>query len=233
MSSHRSPAGLLLLALAIGMAAGCGGSTSPATGASPAATPGTSAGASTGASPGPAGGAGPTASATPTSAGASTAAAGAIPAGGSAGASPAGPGRCHTAGLAVTVRDLSPGAGQRYAALVLTNRSGADCTSYGYVGMQLLDANRRPVPTNLVRDRTPAPRSVLLLPGASAWTLLHWTVVPGAHESGRRCEPTPAYAEVTPPDETTQLVAAWLGGSVCQSGRIDTTALAAGTGPAS
>ena len=71
---------------------------------------------------------------------------------------PAATPRCHTGDLAATLRALSPGAGQRYAALVLTNSSGHACQVYGYVGMLLLDVSHQPVPTNVVRSSPPGPR---------------------------------------------------------------------------
>jgi len=129
-------------------------------------------------------------------------------------------------------RGLSPGAGQRYAALVLTNRSGHPCQTFGYVGMQLLDSAGRPAPTRVTRARPPAPTVLTLAPDGSAFTVLHWTVVPGAGEPATGdCEPDPAAAQVTPPDETTQQVVAWTLGPVCQLGAVDTVALAGGAGP--
>jgi hypothetical protein len=86
---------------------------------------------------------------------------------------PAGPGRCHTADLTAGLHHLDPGAGQRYDVLALTNRSTSTCRVYGYGGVQLLDAARRPLPTHQMRGRYAPPRLVLLRPGASAYSLLH------------------------------------------------------------
>jgi Domain of unknown function (DUF4232) len=146
---------------------------------------------------------------------------------------PAGPDRCHTADLAARVRQLDSAAGQRYAALTLTNRSTRTCRIYGYGGVQLLDAARRPVPTTQVRDRTAAPHLVTLAPGASAFSRLHWGVVvsTGDRQTGT-CEPTPAYLQVIPPDETQPIIVGWTFGPVCQRGRIEQTAYALGSGPA-
>ncbi len=130
--------------------------------------------------------------------------------------------RCHTSQLSVSFRPGEPGAGQRYATLVLTNHSKT-CSVYGYVGIQLLNAQRLPLPTNVVRNRTQPPRQVVLSPGQSAFSALHWTVVNGPGEpSDRQCEPTPSYIEVTPPDEMDFLLTRWDGGYVCLHGRIDT-----------
>jgi hypothetical protein len=143
-----------------------------------------------------------------------------------------GPGRCHTADLTAGLHQLDPGAGQRYDVLVLTNRSTSSCRVYGYGGIQLLDAARRPLPTQQLRGRYAPPRLVLLGPGASAHSVLHWTVVPDNAEGLTwPCEPTPSYLLVTPPDETRPLTVVWSSGSVCQHGQIDQPAYAPGTGP--
>jgi hypothetical protein len=144
---------------------------------------------------------------------------------------PAGPGRCHTADLTARLRDLDSAAGSRYEALALTNRSTRTCGVYGYGGVQLLDAARRPLPTHQVRDRLAPPHLVLLRPGASAYSRLHWSVVPADTESVTGpCEPTPTYLLITPPDETQPITVAW-SAEVCSHGRIAQTAYAPGTAP--
>ena len=50
----------------------------------------------------------------------------------------AGPSECRTADLSVQLKPGSPGAGQRYATVVLTNTSGHTCTVTGYGGLALL-----------------------------------------------------------------------------------------------
>ncbi|MBV9390206.1 MAG: DUF4232 domain-containing protein [Chroococcidiopsidaceae cyanobacterium CP_BM_ER_R8_30] len=138
----------------------------------------------------------------------------------------ASPSRCHTSQLSVSFKPGSPGAGQRYATLVLTNHSSKTCRIYGYVGMQLLDAQHLPLPTNVVRNTTQPPRRFLLSPGKSAFSTLHWTVVNGPGEpSNRQCEPTPSYVEVTPPNEMDFLLTRWNFGFVCLHGRIGTSPL--------
>ena len=130
--------------------------------------------------------------------------------------------RCHTADLAATLKRGSPGAGQRYATVVLRNRSAHRCTVFGYVGAQLVDVRGRPLPTRIVRDRTRAPRRVTLAPGRSATSLLHWSAIAGPGEPQRApCEPPPRTIRITPPDETTQLTMRWRFGPVCERGRID------------
>jgi len=145
---------------------------------------------------------------------------------------PPGPGRCHTADLTAGLHQLDPGAGQRYDVLVLTNRSTSSCRVYGYGGIQLLDAARRPLPTQQLRGRYAPPQLVLLRPGASAHSVLHWTVVPDNAEGQTwPCQPTPSYLLVTPPDETQPITVVWSSGSVCQHGQIAQPAYAPGTGP--
>ncbi|MDQ6875696.1 MAG: DUF4232 domain-containing protein [Actinomycetota bacterium] len=119
----------------------------------------------------------------------------------------------------------SPGAGQRYATIVLTNHGSSICLLYGYGGMQLLDAARHPLPTKMHRVASPAPRRIEFRPGASASSQLHWTAVPGSEDvAGPACQPVPAFAEITPPDQRDFLMVAWSMGSVCQQGSIDQNA---------
>lgn len=141
------------------------------------------------------------------------------------------PGWADTTSLSVHVRGLSPGAGQRYAAVVLTNKTDSAVRTEGYVGLQLRNARGEAVPTKVVRDpgRTP---QLTLKPGQSVYTLLHWTVVPADGEP-TKAERNPTRLEVTPPDAHRHLTTAWTLGEVLQHGRIDVTPLAKGTGPAS
>jgi hypothetical protein len=139
------------------------------------------------------------------------------------------PAQCSTADLAAQLRAGSPGAGQRYATIVLTNTSGRTCTVGGYGGMALLGAPGQGVPTDLHRNSSPAPSTVSLAPGGSARSLLHWTVVPAPDESGTACEPSAVTAVVTPPNQTTAALRPWTLGVVCQHGRIDQAAYVAGS----
>jgi len=95
--------------------------------------------------------------------------------------------------------------------------------------VQLLDAVHRPLPTHQVRDRSIPPHLVLLRPGASASSLLHWSPVPDNTESQTEpCQPTPAYLLVTPPDETQPITLAWSSSEACSHGRIIQGAYTAG-----
>jgi Domain of unknown function (DUF4232) len=137
--------------------------------------------------------------------------------------------QCHTADLSGQLKPGSPGAGQRYATVVLTNTSGHTCTIGGYGGLGLLGAPREGVPTDLRRVASPAPTTVTLAPGGSARSLLHWTVIAAVDEPGATCEPTPATVVVTPPNQTTALLQPWTFGPVCQHGLIWQNAYVAGS----
>ena len=134
---------------------------------------------------------------------------------------PAGPARCHSSDLTATLRLDGAAAGNRYATLALTNGTSHPCRVFGYGGLQLLDADRRPVPTRQYRDPTQPPTLVTVTPGHSVSTLLHWGAVPSGSEPEQgQCEPEASFLSVIPPDETTALVVDWTGGPVCEQGRI-------------
>jgi Protein of unknown function (DUF4232) len=144
----------------------------------------------------------------------------------------AGSGRCRTEGLKVRISTAGPAAGQRFAFLTLTNTSGSACHVRGYVGMLLLTASDRPIPTNLERLSPPGPQTVVLRPGGSAYARLQWTVVPGVREPAHgACAPTPGLAWITPPDERAHLVVAWSQGVVCGGGHVSATPLRPGAAP--
>jgi hypothetical protein len=131
--------------------------------------------------------------------------------------------------LAALVTMGSPGAGQRYAFLVLTNASGITCLLFGFPGMELQTAALTPIPTQVIRGPA-TPHLVTLAPGKAAYSLLHWTVVPATDETGTPCEPAPAALIVTPPDEVPTLTTPWPGDSVCQHGQIDVSPFKLGNG---
>jgi hypothetical protein len=59
-----------------------------------------------------------------------------------------------------------------------------------YVGLQLIGAAGTKLPTSVIRERRPGPRSITLRPGKSAWTRIHWTAAAGAGEPATApCEP--------------------------------------------
>jgi hypothetical protein len=137
--------------------------------------------------------------------------------------------QCSTADLSAQLKAGSPGAGQRYATIVLTNTSGRTCTVGGYGGLGLLGAPGQGVPTDLRRVASPAPTTITLAPGGSARSLLHWTVVPASNENSGTCEPAAVTAVVTPPNQTSALLRSWTFGPVCQHGLIQQNAYVAGS----
>jgi len=145
-----------------------------------------------------------------------------------AGASSTAP-ECRTAELSARLLPGSPGAGQRYATVVLTNAGRHTCSITGYGGLALLGAPGQGVPTDLRRVPSPAPHTVVLAPGASARSLLHWGAVPADDENGGACEPTATAVVVTPPDETTALLRPWSSGPVCRHGLIEQNAYVPGS----
>jgi len=138
---------------------------------------------------------------------------------------------CSTADLSVQLEPGSPGAGQRYATVVLTNASSSTCMIYGYGGLALLGAPGQGVPTDVRRDADPAPQTVSLARGASARSLLHWGVVPADDERGAECEPTATTVVVTPPGQTSAALLPWTFGPVCQHGLIRQNAYVPGSDP--
>jgi uncharacterized protein DUF4232 len=135
------------------------------------------------------------------------------------------PPRCGADALAGELRAGDPGAGQRYATLLVRNTSGSICTLYGYGGLELVDAANEPLPTELHRTSDPEPRTVTLAPGETAAKNLHWGAVPGEDEpTTGPCEPTADHLDVIPPDGTGRFQVPWSFGPVCQQGRIDGSA---------
>lgn len=195
--------GILVAAAALVGVAGCGGgdgttigSARPASGSTAASTPAPASA--------PAG-----STADPTGSGSS----GTGSSGGEGGPSSS---RCHTSELTASVKESDAAAGNRYATLLLTNRSQRTCTVFGYGGLQPLDAAKKQLPITLTRDTGGPATPVRLAPGANVGRTIHWGAVP----SGSQPCPTPAYASIIPPDETDPLVIGWSLGPVC-GGRMD------------
>jgi hypothetical protein len=121
----------------------------------------------------------------------------------------------------------SPGAGQRYATLELTNRGSSPCTVHGYGGLGLAGPDSEQLPTRQVRVSDPAPTTVTLQPGHSVSAQLHWGAVAGPGDSRTgNCQPVPSTLQVIPPDETEALSVRWDQGPVCEGGTIEQKAYA-------
>ena len=136
---------------------------------------------------------------------------------------------CPTEALTVSIRQLSPAAGNRYAALVVTNTSRDACRTRGWPGLQFVDGEGARLPTDTVWDRAHEAPALTLPPSGRAYSRLHWAVVPGEADEGP-C-PAPAALHVIPPDQRTATTAAWSHGEVCGAGRITATAFTQGAGP--
>jgi hypothetical protein len=130
--------------------------------------------------------------------------------------------RCHTGDLTASLQPGSPGAGQRYATLALTDSGDRPCTIHGFGGLGLAGPGGAPVPTKQVRVTDPTPGTITLRPGATATSQLHWGAVagPGDTQSGN-CQPVATTLRVIPPDETQALSVPWDQGPVCQGGTIE------------
>ena len=139
---------------------------------------------------------------------------------------------CATEALSATVTPLDSGAGNRYAALVLTNTTDASCRTQGWPGLELAADDGSALPTETVRDTSREAEQLTLAPGESAWAQLRWTVVPGSEDpADGACGPEPAELRVIPPDTYDATPAEWDWGTVCGAGRIEALPLAAGNGP--
>ncbi|WP_059008339.1 DUF4232 domain-containing protein [Streptomyces specialis] len=142
-----------------------------------------------------------------------------------------GPPWCTHETLTASLRTLEPAAGNRYAALVLTNSSDEPCRTQGWPGLQLSAADGEELPTTTVRDHAGTPDRLTLLPGGTAWAQIHWSVVPGSEDPADGCGPAPGKLAVIPPEETEATTTAWDLGEVCGGGRIEVLPLIAGDGP--
>ena len=158
---------------------------------------------------------------------ASASGAGASGPGASGSGAASGPDRCHTGELTATLTGGDSGAGQRGAVLALRNTGGRTCDVEGFGGVGLQDAGGRALPTQQVREASPAPTLLTVVPGATVVSQLVWTVVPSGSDPASGC-PTPASLAVIPPDEQDPLTVAWSLGPVCSGGRLQQQAYTAG-----
>ncbi|WP_165436178.1 DUF4232 domain-containing protein [Amycolatopsis suaedae] len=129
------------------------------------------------------------------------------------------PAPCTAEQLTATLREESPGAGQRYATLTLTNDNAQTCTVNGFGDLRLTDDDGKALPTDSWRTPDPPPAEVRLEPGQAAHRRLHWTVVPAPDEPATGpCQQAPARLEVIPPDRWGTVAVPWSFGPVCQHG---------------
>jgi hypothetical protein len=143
--------------------------------------------------------------------------------------------RCHTSQLSASFGGQSGAAGTILGFIQLKNTGGVTCTLYGYIGMGLLDANKHPLPSNIVRgggmgSEKQLPKTlVTLAPGQVAHVEYSFSDVPSG--TATSC-PTSTYVQITPPDETDYLLVTEKLGP-CQGGEIGIGAVQPGGIPAS
>lgn len=146
---------------------------------------------------------------------------------------------CTTADLtaAASVVPDSQGAGQEELNVVLTNMSTHECTVYGYPGFKLEDMNQAQLATTVNR-LTGVPEQVVQLVGqgsGAATTVKFDMDVAGTGDATvGPCQPETYYLEITPPDQTTQLITEISGGpvTVCNDGALQVYPFIEGdTGP--
>jgi hypothetical protein len=120
---------------------------------------------------------------------------------------------------------MDAAAGNRYVTLVVRNTSQDTCTIWGYGSLQLVNVAKQDVPTNAVRTLDPVPSLVTLAPGKEAGKIVHWTVLAtGDEPAAGPCQPPATAINVMPPDGTTPVLVDYQFGSVCDHGKLDTSA---------
>ena len=118
--------------------------------------------------------------------------------------------RCHTSQLSVAFTGLNEASGgQRGMTLILTNRSGATCSVYGYPGLAFFKSFSVPMTTRLIWMKESHAR-VVLRPGGNAQALVTWR----ANTATGPAPFSPDIVHITPPDEYSYLQADWEGGPV-------------------
>jgi hypothetical protein len=130
------------------------------------------------------------------------------PAGAAAGGRASAP-RCHTSQLSAAFTGLNAAmGGVRGTTLILTNRSGATCSVYGYPGLAFATSGGAAMATHLTWVKQPR-ATVVLRPAGNAQAMLTWRVNAAAPTA-----PGPDVVHITPPDEYASLRAGWDGGPV-------------------
>lgn len=137
--------------------------------------------------------------------------------------------RCHTGMLSLRQGDVDAAAGNRVGSFIFTNESNVACTFNGFPGVQMLDSNNNPLPTNAVwggglMANEPGPSLVTVAPGGTAVFKMHWGVVEVGDEP--EC-PTATRLAVIPPDERSPLVAD-VNITACDMGTLNVSAVQPG-----
>ncbi|MER6076501.1 DUF4232 domain-containing protein [Streptomyces sp. NPDC001817] len=132
---------------------------------------------------------------------------------------------CRTADLTASLHGSQAGAGNFGKTLVLANASHRTCTVTGYPGLGLENARHKTQRIKVVWGATyfqhdPGRHTVTLKPGQAATAVLAWNAPQG------RTSLTPAYLQVTPPNQRTDLTIPFAPGAI-DAGTLHVTALAA------
>ncbi len=145
-------------------------------------------------------------------------------------------GQCRTNQLSARVTGGQAGLGHIGVVLVLTNRSSVSCVTGGFVGLQRLGADHRPIATHVHRGSgylfpSPAPQRLVVAPGHSVSAGVEWLDGPVGSEPDS-CSTAGHFLEVTPPNDTAHLTIR-AATADCDHGYLSTTALSVGShGPA-
>lgn len=132
---------------------------------------------------------------------------------------------CTSASLAGTIQPMDSAPGTRYARLIVQNTGKQACTLQGYGNIELLTATKQPIPTTAERNLNPPPTLVRLNPNGTASKILHWSVTAvGDEPTTGPCQPQASSIKVKPPDEEETFQVSYGFGSVCDHGRIETSA---------
>jgi Protein of unknown function (DUF4232) len=133
----------------------------------------------------------------------------------------------------------SAAAGHITMNITVTNTSGHACTIYGFPGLELEDVNQHDQATKVTWDPA-VPKTLITLANgqsASSSAQLDKDLPVGSEPLTGPCEPASYEIQITPPNNTTQLVAPIgdtdnQGITVCDFGALDTLAFVPGsTGP--
>jgi hypothetical protein len=128
---------------------------------------------------------------------------------------------CGVGQLVLSVVGSNGAAGTIETTFALKHPSGSPCTLGGYPGALMLDSSGKPITTLVVRGggyaftNMPATK-VSLSAGDSAYFNLGYSDVPTGNASS--C-PSSAQLEVTPPNDTSQLVVSF-NATVCNNGTL-------------
>lgn len=179
-------------------------------------------------------------SAPTTTAGGSAPTTAAQPGGGNNGgaATAAGVPQCTTLDLSAEANVVADSAATGHITMniTVTNTSGHTCTMFGFPGLKLEDKNQDSQSTAVTWDPAIPKTLITLTNGKSASSSARYDMdLPvGSEPLTGPCEPASYYLQVTPPNNTTQLVTQIgdTGGSgitVCDSGALDVLAFVPGS----